>query len=100
MKFNFAVVTPMANEQEDFHPYVFSLTEVLNMLGRGKVYFVVDKVSKDNTLKLCTDLSTKDNRFVAVWAPQNKNVVDAYINGYKEALKNNHEIIIEMDAGL
>jgi dolichol-phosphate mannosyltransferase len=27
-------------------------------------------------------------------------VVDAYIRGYREALKNNHEIIIEMDAGL
>jgi len=100
MKFNFAVVIPMANEQEDFHPFVSSLTEVLNMLECGKVYFVVDKVSKDNTLELCESLSNTDNRFVTVWAPENKNVVDAYINGYKEALKNKHKIIIEMDAGL
>ncbi|MFZ4798728.1 MAG: glycosyltransferase [Bacteroidia bacterium] len=100
MKFNFAVVIPMANEQEDFYPFVSSLTEVLNMLECGKVYFVVDKVSKDNTLELCKSLSTTDNRFVTVWAPENKNVVDAYINGYKEALKNKHEFIIEMDAGL
>jgi dolichol-phosphate mannosyltransferase len=27
-------------------------------------------------------------------------VVDAYMNGFREALKNGHEIIIEMDAGL
>lgn len=100
MKFNFAVVIPMANEQEDFYPFVSSLTEVLNMLECGKVYFVVDKVSKDNTLELCKSLSTTDNRFVTVWATENKNVVDAYINGYKEALKNEHEIIIEMDTGL
>jgi dolichol-phosphate mannosyltransferase len=100
MKFNFAVVIPMANEQEDFHPFVSSLTEVLNMLECGKVYFIVDKVSKDNTLELCNSLANSDNRFVTVWAPENKNVVDAYINGYKEALKNKHEIIIEMDAGL
>jgi dolichol-phosphate mannosyltransferase len=100
MKFNFAVVVPMANEQEDFHPFVSSLTEVLNMLECGKVYFVVDKVSKDNTMELCESLSATDNRFVTVWAPENKNVVDAYINGYKEALKNKHKIIIEMDAGL
>ncbi len=100
MIFNFAVVIPMANEQEDFHPFVSSLTEVLNMLECGKVYFVVDKVSKDNTLELCNSLASTDNRFTTIWAPENKNVVDAYIKGYTEALKNNHEIIIEMDAGL
>jgi dolichol-phosphate mannosyltransferase len=100
MKFDFAVVIPMANEQEDFHPFVSSLIEILNMLECGKVYFIVDKVSIDNTLELCNSLSATDNRFVTVWAPENKNVVDAYIKGYEEALKNNHEIIIEMDAGL
>jgi dolichol-phosphate mannosyltransferase len=100
MKFNFAVVIPMANEQEDFYPFVSSLTDVLNLLECGKVYFVVDKVSKDNTLELCKSLATTDNRFETVWAPENKNVVDAYIKGYKEALKNKHDIIIEMDAGL
>jgi dolichol-phosphate mannosyltransferase len=100
MKVNFAVVIPLANEQESFHPFIASLTEVLNKIESGKVYFVVDNVSKDNTLELCKNLSANDNRFFTVWAPENKNVVDAYINGYKEALKHKHEIIIEMDAGL
>lgn len=100
MKFNFAVVIPMANEEKDFNLFISSLTQVLNMLQCGKVYFVVDKVSKDNTLELCRSLEETDNRFVTVWAPENKSVVDAYINGYKEALKNKHDIIIEMDAGL
>ena len=100
MKFNFAVIIPMANEQEDFHPFVDTLIEVLNMLECGKVYFVVDKVSEDNTLELCSSLSANDNRFITIWAPENKNVVDAYLKGYKEALKNMHEFIIEMDAGL
>lgn len=100
MEFDFAVVIPMANEQMEFSPFVNSLTEVLNKFGCGKVYFVVDKVSKDNTLELCNALSAKDARFVTVWAPENKNVVDAYIKGYKVALSNKHEFIIEMDAGL
>lgn len=100
MKYNFAVVIPMANEQEDFYPFVTSLTEVLNLLGCGTAYFVVDKASKDNTLELCKSLSATDSRFVTVWAPENKNVVDAYVCGYKEALNQKHEIIIEMDAGL
>ncbi len=96
MKFNFAVIIPMANEQEDFHPFVDILIEVLNMLDCGRVYFVVDNVSKYNTLELCNKLSSNDKRFTAIWAPENKNVV----KGYKEALKNKHEFIIEMDACL
>lgn len=90
----------MANESKDFPPFISSLTDELNRLECGKVYFVIDKVSKDNTLELCNNLSTNDNRFITVWSPKNKNVVDAYIRGYKEALKNKHEFIIEMDAGL
>lgn len=100
MDFNFAVVIPMANESEDFDPFVSSLTKVLDKLGCGKVYFVVDNVSKDNTLELCKKLSSTDKRFVTIWSPENKNVVDAYIRGYKEAVLNKHEYIIEMDAGM
>ena len=100
MKLNFAIVIPMANEQKNLHSFVSSLTEVLNRLECGKVYIVIDKASKDNTLELCKNLSNSDSRFITVWAPENKNVVDAYIKGYKEAVKNKHEIIIEMDAGL
>jgi dolichol-phosphate mannosyltransferase len=100
MKFDFAVVIPMANEMADFDPFVSSLTNVLDKLQCGKVYFVVDKVSKDNTLELCNNLSENDKRFITVWSPENKNVVDAYLRGYREALRNNHEFIIEMDAGL
>ncbi|CAN5407139.1 polyprenol monophosphomannose synthase [soil metagenome] len=90
----------MANEGNDFHPFVDALTEELDRLQCGKVYFIVDTVSKDNTLELCNHLSETDNRFTTVWAPENENVVDAYIRGYKESLKNKHDFIIEMDAGL
>jgi dolichol-phosphate mannosyltransferase len=100
MKPNYAVIIPMANEEADFHPFIELLTRVLDNTESGKVYFVIDKVSTDNTLSLCRALSTKDERFVTVWSPENKNVVDAYLRGYREALKNGHEIIIEMDAGL
>jgi hypothetical protein len=64
MKYNFGVIIPMANEEKDFHPFVDLLTDVLNMLECGKIYFIVDKVSKDNTLKLCEDFSMVDGRFI------------------------------------
>jgi dolichol-phosphate mannosyltransferase len=100
MKTNFAIVTPLANEGSEFAPFVKEVTEVLNELGCGTCYFVVDKVSTDNTLDLCQELSERDPRFITVWAPQNRNVVQAYMQGYKVALDAGHDFIIEMDAGL
>ncbi|OFY62879.1 MAG: dolichol-phosphate mannosyltransferase [Bacteroidetes bacterium RBG_13_43_22] len=90
----------MANESEHFYEFVSSLTSVLDNLTYGNVYFVVDNVSKDSTLELCNNISDSDKRFHTIWSPENKNVVDAYIRGYREALQNKHELIIEMDAGL
>lgn len=97
---DFAVIVPLANEEKELDFFVEELKSILDRLESGTVYFVVDKVSKDNTLQLCNALSEKDIRFKTIWAPENKNVVDAYIRGYREALQNNHDLIIEMDAGL
>jgi dolichol-phosphate mannosyltransferase len=97
--YNFAVIVPMANESKDFDFFILNLKKSLDFIGSGKVYLIVDKVSKDNTLELCRALSAEDDRFETVWAPENKNVVDAYIRGYREA-EPFHDIIIEMDAGM
>lgn len=100
MSRHIAVVVPMANEAQDFRPFTDVLIKTLDVIGDGTVYLVVDTVSKDNTLALCHALSQKDARFVTIWAPENKHVVDAYLRGYQEALQHSHDYIIEMDAGL
>lgn len=97
---NWAVIIPMANEESDFDIFVKELKGALSRIGSGKVYFIVDKVSKDRTRELCETLSKLDSRFVTIWAPENRNVVDAYMRGYKEAYHNGHSIIIEMDGGM
>lgn len=99
-KSNWAVITPLANEEEDFAEFVNQVTTVFDSIGSGVIYLIVDKASRDRTLELCQLHSTKDPRFITVWAPENKNVVDAYLRGYKEALAGGHDYIIEMDAGL
>lgn len=98
--YDFALVIPMANEEPDFVEFVDALVQMLDFLQSGKVYFVIDGVSKDKTLELCRSLAVKDSRFVAVWAPENRNVVDAYLRGYREAVAGGHDFVIEMDAGL
>ncbi len=97
---DWAVVVPMANEAPDFEAFIGVLRPVLDRLGGGKVYFIVDNASKDNTRELCDNLAARDARFVTVWAPENKNVVDAYLRGFRTAYDAGHEIIIEMDGGL
>ncbi|GHT43335.1 hypothetical protein AGMMS49965_16930 [Bacteroidia bacterium] len=101
MKYNFAIISPLANEADTFDVFVQKLGTSLDQIeGTANVFFVVDNASKDNTLELCRALSKKDSRFVTVWAPENRNVVDAYLRGYREALKGDFDYILEMDAGL
>ena len=97
---NWALIIPLANESEDFQPFIDMVKFVIDYIPEGSVYLVVDKVSKDNTRFLCEDLSKNDKRFSTIWAPENKNVVDAYIKGLTTAYQNNHDLFIEMDAGL
>ena len=90
----------MANEQETFHDYVDAVKRILDSLGAGHVYVVIDKASSDDTLKLSQELSGSDDRFSTIWAPENRNVVDAYMRGLREAFGGGHQAVIEMDAGL
>lgn len=95
-----AVVVPLANEAADFAAFAQALGAVLDTEGGGNAYLVVDGASKDNTRALCDALSARDPRFITVWAPENKNVVDAYLRGFRAAYDAGHEFIVEMDAGL
>jgi len=95
-----AIVIPMANEEQDFVPFTAMLNFVIDELNPGNVYLVVDNASKDKTLSLCQELSARDPRYITVWAPENRNVVDAYVRGLRVAYEAGHDIIIEMDAGL
>lgn len=95
----FAICIPMANEEDSFHSFIDSLSHVIDEYPGASVYLVADKASTDSTPRLCEELQAKDKRYHYVWAPENKNVVDAYLRGFKEAMKNKPEFIIEMDGG-
>jgi len=77
---------PLANEESDFAEFIRIFTDVLDFTGSGKVYLIVDKVSKDRTFQLCEELSLKGPRYVTIWAPENRSLVDAYLRGFREAV--------------
>ena len=90
----------MANESTDFRPFVAEFQKTLDSLGSGHVFFIVDHSSRDNTRNLCEDIEQSDARFTTLWAPESRNIVDAYLRGFQEAYNRGFDIIIEMDAGL
>lgn len=102
----YALVIPLANESDTFEKFSSLVSEVFNRIEHdsnlyGTAFLIVDNVSKDNTLDLCRQLESRDSRFRTVWAPENRNVVDAYLRGYREALKSkDFDYILEMDGGL
>jgi dolichol-phosphate mannosyltransferase len=97
---NWAVVIPLANEEAELPEFAEALRAVMDAAEGGTVYFVVDRVSKDRTRECCEELEKRDPRFITKWIPENRNVVDAYVNGFRHALGDGHEIILEMDGGL
>lgn len=97
---NWAIVVPMANEEADFQPFIETVHIAISELGSGKVYLIVDNASRDRTLELCREVSAKDSRYVTVFAPKNRNLVDAYVKGLTVAYSRGHDAVIEMDAGL
>jgi len=60
---NWALIVPLANEAQDFKPFIDMVKFVIDVIPPGKVYLIIDKVSKDNTRELCEDLSRNDSRF-------------------------------------
>lgn len=94
------IVIPIANEADTFYQFIARLKKTIDRLDKVKVYLILDNASKDNSLQLSKDLEKEDKRFITVFAPQNTNVVDAYLRGYSEAYKMGNDWIVEMDAGL
>ena len=95
------IVCPMANESATavrFMNEVFEVCSAQN-LKSVDVFVVLDRVSKDNTLDLLMDLARVQQRLHVIWAPDNRNVVDAYVRGYREALAAGCDWILEIDAG-
>ena len=96
-----AVVCPVANESATIIRFVRAVLDECGQAGFQSVKFfaVVDHVSKDNTLDLLKGLAAEEPQLEVVWAPENRNVTDAYIRGYREALNSGCDWILEMDAG-
>lgn len=92
------VVVPLANEEDSISEFLDRV--VAHLLPQESVYCVLDNVCKDRTKDIVQNRGVHDPRIKMVWAPENRCVVDAYVRGYREALADGAEWILEMDGGL
>lgn len=95
------IVCPMANEEASAVPFVNEVLDQCRSQGFKSVtlFAVLDNKSKDNTRELLENLSKEQAALQVVWAPENRCVVDAYVAGYRQALKASADWILEIDAG-
>ncbi len=93
------IVCPMANEVSSAVRFIEQVLLQCGDLRDAVFYIVLDRVSRDGTRELLDQYAlTRPDVFV-IWAPENRCVVDAYVRGYREALANGHDYILEIDGG-
>ena len=91
-----AIFTPMANEEKR-KKICIKIYLTKNFLENLSI-FNLDNASKDSTYEIVKKLE-KNKNLKVIWCPNNKTVVDAYMEGYKNCYKTNYKWILEIDAG-
>lgn len=88
------IVMPTYNESENLPQIVeaiLNIDEIFDIL-------VVDDNSPDGTGKIADEISSRNPRVKVLHRPKKSGLGTAYIEGFKRALKDNYDVIFEMDA--
>jgi dolichol-phosphate mannosyltransferase len=95
------IVCPMANEAATAIAFVDAVLSECHRYPFGSVqlFVVLDTVSHDGTRELLERHQAGCLELRVVWAPENRGVADAYVRGYREALQEGSDWILEIDAG-
>lgn len=91
------IVMPIANEEATIAKV---LDEILS-LGYDNLYIypVMDNYSKDNTQKIVEEFEQKTDKVKLIFYKESYGVISCYLEGFRRALADGAEQIIEMDGG-
>lgn len=93
---------PVANEENSIADFLNSLAAHFAPMEKDysfSVYIVMDAFSKDRTFEIVKERSERDPRIRLVFFRNSSGVVSCYLEGFKCALKDGCDYIIEMDSG-
>ena len=90
------IVMPVANEEET----MASVIEEILALNYENLYLypVIDSYSKDNT-EVIIRRYERTNRAKCIFYKESTGVISCYLEGFRQALRDGAELIIEMDGG-
>ncbi len=91
------IVMPVANEEATMG---MVLDNILSLpYDNLYIYPVIDSYSKDRTEEIIRDREKVDSRVKCIFYKESKGVITCYLEGFRQALKDGAERIIEMDGG-
>jgi dolichol-phosphate mannosyltransferase len=98
-QYSLAIACPMANERDSAVQVVNGFLAAAAPFRSVTFVAVLDNASTDGTLELLRAHAETEPRLKVVFAPENKNGIEAYLRSYKEALATGADWILEIDAG-
>lgn len=91
------IVMPVANEEDTMQEV---LDEILALpYDNLYIYPVIDNYSKDNTEQIIRDMEKKTDKVKCIFYKESRGVITCYLEGFRQALADGAEQIIEMDGG-
>lgn len=91
------IVMPVANEEES----MAGVLEELLALSYDNLYVypVIDSYSRDNTERIIREYEQKTRRVKCIFYKESRGVISCYLEGFRRALADGADYIIEMDGG-
>lgn len=91
------IVMPVANEESTMEQI---LEEILALpYDNLFIYPVVDSYSKDRTEEIIRKKAAESDRVKCIFYKESKGVISCYLEGFRQALADGAEQILEMDGG-
>lgn len=91
------IVMPVANEEETMQGI---LDEILELpYDNLYIYPVIDSFSKDRTEEIIRTAASKNEKVKLIFHEKSNGVISCYLEGFRQALKDGAEFVIEMDGG-
>lgn len=91
------IVMPVANEEETIGKVI---EEILDFKYENLyLYIIIDSYSKDKTEEIIRSYESKTDKVKCVFYKESRGVISCYLEGYRQALNDGAERVIEMDGG-
>lgn len=92
------VIVPTYNERENLEGLIRAVRAELDRITPNHAILVVDDSSPDGTGQLADQIAREDPHVHVLHRPQKLGLGKAYVDGFRRALAEGAELVIEMDA--